>query len=76
VAIMNMKPPKTRKQVQKLMGRLVALNKFIVRSAKKGLPLFRILQNNEHFEWGPEQQQAFDLKSYLTKLTTLSKPSP
>ena len=26
---------------------------------------------------GPEQQQAFDeLKTYLTKLTTLSKPSP
>ena len=42
-AIMNMKPPTTRKQVQKLMGRLVALNRFITRSAKKGLPFFRIL---------------------------------
>lgn len=28
------------------------------------------------FDWGPEQQRAFDdLKQYLTKLTTLSRPS-
>jgi hypothetical protein len=63
--------------VQKLTGRLAALNRFIVRSAEKGLPLFRTLRSLDHFEWGPEQQQAFDeLKTYLTKLTTLSKPSP
>jgi hypothetical protein len=35
------------------------------------------LRSSDHFEWGLEQQQAFDdLKKYLTKLTTLSKPSP
>jgi len=74
--IVNMKPPTTKKQVQKRTGRLAALNKFIARSAEKGLLFFRILQNTEHFEWGPEQQQAFEeLKTYLTKLTTLSKPS-
>ena len=74
--IINMKPPTTTKQVQKLTGRLPTLNRFIARSAEKGLPFFRILQNTKHFEWGSEQQQAFeDLKTYLTKLTTLSKPS-
>jgi len=72
-----MKPPASKKQVQKLTGRLAALNRFISRSAKRGLPFFRILQSSDHFEWGHEQQQAFDeLKQYLTKLTTLSKPSP
>jgi len=72
-----MKPPASKKQVQKLTGRLAALNRFISRSAKRGLPFFRILQSLDHFEWGHEQQQAFDeLKQYLTKLTTLSKPSP
>lgn len=36
-----------------------------------------MLRDAKHFDWGPEQQQAFDdLKAYLTKLTTLSKPSP
>ena len=62
--------------MQKLAGRLVALNRFIMRSAKKGLPFIRTLRSLDHFEWGPEQQQAFDdLNKYLTKLTTLSKPS-
>ena len=42
-----------------------------------GLPFFRTLRSSDHFEWGHEQQQAFDeLKTYLTKLTTLSKPLP
>ena len=54
-AIINMKPPTTRKHVQKLTRRLAALNRFIARSAKKGLPFFRILRNTEHFEWGLEQ---------------------
>jgi hypothetical protein len=76
-AIMNMKPPASKKQVQKLTCRLAALNRFISRSAEKGLPIFRTLRSLDHFEWGHEQQQAFDeLKAYLTKLTTLSKPSP
>lgn len=41
--MMNKKPPATKKQVQKLTGRIAALNRFITRSAKKGLPFFRIL---------------------------------
>jgi phage FluMu protein gp41 len=41
--IVNMKPPISRKQVQKLTSRLAALNRFIARSAKKGLPFFRTL---------------------------------
>jgi hypothetical protein len=41
------------------------------------LPFFRTQRNSDNFEWGLEQQQAFnDLKAYLTKLTTLPKPSP
>lgn len=75
--IANMKPPKTRKQVQQLAGRLASLNKFIARSAEKGLPFFRTLRSSNFFEWGEEQQSAFnDLKAYLTKLTTLSRTSP
>jgi hypothetical protein len=54
-AIVNMKPPTSRKQVQKLTGRLAALNRFISRSAKKGLPFFRTLRSSDHFEWRPEQ---------------------
>ena len=54
-----------------MTDRLAALNRFIARS-KRGLAFFRVLRNSDLFEWGTEQQQAFDnLKSYLMKLTTL-----
>jgi hypothetical protein len=36
--IANMQPPSNRKQVQKLIGRLAALSRFITRSAERGLP--------------------------------------
>ena len=49
-AIVNMKPPTSRKQVQKLTNRLVALNRFISRSAEKGIPFFRTLRSSDHFE--------------------------
>lgn len=75
-AIANMQPPSTRKQVQRLIDRLGALNRFIARSAERGLPFFRVLRNAYIFEWGSEQQHAFDdLKRYLTNLATLCKPS-
>jgi hypothetical protein len=62
--IVNMKPPISRKQVQKLTGRLAALNRFISTSAEKGLPFFITLRSSDDFDWGTEQQQAFDkLKS-------------
>ena len=39
-AIMRMKPPTTRKGVQKLTGRLALLNRFISKSTEKCLPFF------------------------------------
>ena len=42
-AIVNMKLPASKKQVQKLMKRLAALNRFISRSAEKGLAFFKSL---------------------------------
>ena len=55
-----MQPPTNRKQVQKLTGRLAALNRFIARSVERGLPFFRVFRNSDLFEWGTRKQQAFD----------------
>ena len=63
-AIVNMNPPASKKQVQKLTGRLAALNRFIARSAEKGLPFFRTLRSSDHLEWGQNS----------SKLSTSSKP--
>jgi len=62
-AIRRMKPPTTRKGVQKLTGRLASLNRFISKSAEKCLPFFKALKGSGNLEWGEEQAKAFeDLK--------------
>ena len=61
-----MKPPTTRKGVQKLTGRLASLNRFISKSAEKCLPFFKALKGSNNLEWGEEQAKAFeDLKQYI-----------
>ncbi|XP_073119762.1 uncharacterized protein [Henckelia pumila] len=75
-AILNMNPPKSVKGIQELTGRLAALNRFISRSADKGLPFFKMLRSGKGFQWTEECQQAFDeLKVHLTSPPLLVKPN-
>ena len=43
-AIVDMKHPTSRKEVQHLTGRIMALSRFILKSVKKYLPFFKVLQ--------------------------------
>ncbi|KAL0454973.1 UNVERIFIED_CONTAM: Transposon Tf2-12 polyprotein [Sesamum latifolium] len=73
--IMGMSPPKSIKEVQKLAGRLAALNRFISRSTDKDLPFFKLLRGIAKFEWNKTSQEAFDeLKRYLVSPPLLTKP--
>ncbi|XP_073138852.1 uncharacterized protein [Henckelia pumila] len=75
-AILNMNPPKSVKGIQEFTGHLAALNRFISRSADKGLPFFKMLRSGKGFRWTEECQQAFDeLKVHLTSLSLLVKPN-
>jgi hypothetical protein len=68
-----MQPPQSRKDVQKLRGRIASLNRFISKLVERSLPFFYHTQGSAKVEWGAEQQKAFnDLKSYLEQLPTLS----
>ena len=49
-AIRRMKPPTTRKGVQKLTGRLASLNRFISKLAEKCLPFFKALKGSGNLE--------------------------
>ena len=51
-AIMTMAEPKNKKEVQKLTGRIAALNRFISKSAERSLPFFQALRGGNNFEWG------------------------
>ena len=43
-AILNMKSPKTVKEVQKLTGRIAALNRFVSKAMDKCLAFFKTLK--------------------------------
>ena len=53
-AIMRMGPIQNIKGVQRVIGCLAALSCFISHLGERGLPLYRLLQKANHFEWMPE----------------------
>jgi hypothetical protein len=76
-AIINMTPPRSTRDVQRLTGRLAALNRFISKSAERSLPFLKTLHGAKDFAWGPEQATAFELlKQHLSDLAILTSPDP
>ena len=43
-AIIEVKSPKTLKEVQSLIGKVVALNKFVSRATNKCMPFFKVMK--------------------------------
>ena len=56
-AIINMTSPRTVKEVQKLTGRIAALNRFVSKTTDKCLPFFKTLK--QAFAWTDECEAAF-----------------
>ncbi|CAE5959424.1 unnamed protein product [Arabidopsis arenosa] len=74
-AFLTMPSPKNIKEVQRLIGRIAALNRFISKSTDKCLPFYQILKGNTKFWWDDQCEAAFgQLKTYLTTPPVLSKP--
>jgi hypothetical protein len=72
-----MRPPARIKDVQKLMGSLAALRRFISRLAERALPFFKLLRKSGPFSWTEEAEQAFqELKQHLVSLPVLVAPDP
>jgi hypothetical protein len=75
-AITNMGPIKDLKGVQRVMGCLAALSRFISRLGKRGLPLYRLLRKTERFTWTLEAKEALgNLKALLTSAPILVPPA-
>jgi len=76
-ALQNMEEPQSVRDVQKLTGRIAALNRFIPRSADRSSSFFKTLRSSSKFEWGEEQKKSFrELKDYLENLTKMTSPNP
>jgi hypothetical protein len=50
LAIMNMKPPKCLHDVQKLIGCMTALSRFISRLGIRGLSFFKLHKKQDKFQ--------------------------
>jgi hypothetical protein len=75
-AITNMGPIEDLKGVQRVMGCLAALSRFISRLGEKGLPLYRLLRKNECFTWTPEAEEALgNLKALVSNAPILVPPA-
>jgi hypothetical protein len=74
-AIEAMRPAVRLKDVQRLMGSLAALSRFISRLAERALPFFKLMRGSGPFSWTEEAERAFqEMKQYLTSLPALVAP--
>ena len=74
-AITKMGPIQNIKGVQRIIGCLAALSRFISCLGEQGLPLYRLLKKSDHFEWTAEAQEALDMViQFLTKPPVLVPP--
>jgi hypothetical protein len=74
--ITKMGPIHNLKGVQRVIGCLVALSRFILRLSKRGLPFYRLLRKTDRFAWTPKAQEALDkVKALLSKALVLVPPS-
>ncbi|GAA0142601.1 hypothetical protein LIER_03460 [Lithospermum erythrorhizon] len=76
-AVLEMNPPNSYKDIQKLTGCLAALRRFISKSGERNLPFFKNLRkaSTNKFYWDDECNKAFEaLKKYLGSPQLLSRP--
>ena len=75
-AVKMMKPP-TTKELQKLIGKINFVRRFISNLSERIEPFKGLvkIKSDDEFRWGAEQQQAFDeIKEYLSKPPVLVPP--
>jgi hypothetical protein len=74
-ALNQMGPIRDLKGVQKVLGYLATLSRFISRLGEKSLPLYRLLKKHKRFSWTVEAQDALDkLKATLAHMPILTPP--
>lgn len=72
IAITNMRPIWDLKDVERVMGCLASLSRFMSCPEERGLPLYKLLRKIDHFKWSVEVEEALnDLKNVLTRTTIL-----
>jgi hypothetical protein len=76
-AVRTMQPPTTKKELQRLIGKINFVRRFISNLSGRIEPFMGLVKtkSDDEFHWGAEQQQAFDdIKRYLTTPPVLVPP--
>ncbi|GJZ61306.1 putative reverse transcriptase domain-containing protein, partial [Tanacetum coccineum] len=74
-ALKNWKPPKTLTEIRSFLGLAEFYRRFITNFSKIAKPLTLLTQKNKKFEWGDEQENAFQtLKDVLYDASILALP--
>ena len=72
--VLDMPPPSSVKEVQRLTGRIVSLSRFVSRVNDKCHPFFQVLK--KAFQWDANFEEGFSaLKTYLSSPPILVSPS-
>ncbi|XP_035832888.1 uncharacterized protein LOC110876111 [Helianthus annuus] len=76
--VLETKPPKTKKEVESLNGKLAALKRFTSKLAKRSLPFFKTLKgctDKKDFKLTEEADEAFNqMKQHLASLPDMAAP--
>ncbi|XP_070005890.1 uncharacterized mitochondrial protein AtMg00860-like [Nicotiana sylvestris] len=76
-SIRDLPPPKNKKEVMSLLGRLNYISRFIAQLTTTCEPIFKLLKKDAGVRWIDDCQKAFDkIKDYLSKHPILVPPEP
>lgn len=76
-ALTSMEFPRNKKEVQKLTGRVAALNRFMSQAMDRCFSFFKALRGCHDFEWTEDCEKAFqELRHALVTPPVLMKPEP
>jgi len=75
-AVVDMRSPANIKEIQRLVGRLIALSRFMPNLAERIQLMLRLMKKAQKFVWDEACEQSFQaLKEYLSSPPILQKPS-
>ncbi|XP_070004944.1 uncharacterized protein [Nicotiana sylvestris] len=76
-SIRDLPPPKNKKEVMSLLGRLNYISRFIAQHTTTCEPIFKLLKKDSAVRWTNDCQKVFDrIKDYLSKPPVLVPPEP
>jgi len=75
-AITEMRSPSGLKEIQRLVGRLTSLSRFVPKLAERTRPIIKLLKKTTKFEWTDECEQNFQqLKTFMASPPVIQKPN-